>query len=163
MNTHENSSENLTPKQKRTLLIMFIGAVLLATLAATPAVRLYFQSKLTAPERVILSKISGYVQSAQKKYLIFKIKEGRSLLIEIYEISENGQSQILKQKFNLEDDNDSYVMIDKNTTNLALSDVDQDGSLEIVAPSVDRNGNSRLNTFKYDADLGSFVQMTKSE
>lgn len=163
MNTQENTSEHLTKNQRRNLIVMLGIALVLAILASTPSVRLYFQSKFTAPDRIILSKVSGYIQAAQKQYLVFKVKEGHGLSIEVYEVSEKGDSQTLKQKFNLEDDSDSYVMIDKNTTNLALSDVDQDGSLEIIAPSVDRNGNSRLNTFKFDPNLNSFSPMVKSQ
>lgn len=157
-----NTQENMTYNQKIILRILLAVALILVVLAATPSVRIYFQSKFSNPERVILSKVSGYIQAAQKQYLIFKIKEGHGLLIEIYEISANGDSQTLKQRFNLDDDTDSYVMIDKNTTNLALSDVDNDDSLEIVAPSVDQNGNSRLNTFKFDPNLNSFVPLKLS-
>lgn len=165
MNTPESNNNmiSLNKNQKIILAVLAALSIILAVMAMTPSVRIYFQSKFNTPERVILSKVSGPIASANKQYLIFKIKEGGSLIVEIYEMSADGNSQSLKQKFILDDDLDAYVMIDKNTTNLALSDVDKDGSLEIVVPSVDRNGNSRLNTFKYDTDIQSFTPYTKPE
>lgn len=107
------------------------------------------------PHRVVLAKVNTFYGIEQKEYLILKIKDESGLQIEIYEMQKDG-GQLFKQKFELTQDSDAYITLDKNTTNLALSDVDKDGVMDILAPSVDRNGNLRLNTFRYNLEFNSF-------
>ena len=66
-------------------------------------------------------------------------------------------NQHLKQKFSLTDDSEAFLMINNNSVNLGLDDVDHDGTLDIIAPTVDHNGNSRLNIFKFKPELDQFV------
>ena len=65
--------------------------------------------------------------------------------------------QKLKQKFSFLDDTEAFLMMNENSENLALIDYDKDGFQDIVMPTVDKNGNSRLNIFKYNAELQQFM------
>ena len=142
--------------QKKVILIFIVTAFLFAGLTQIPEVRTKINSVFKSQQRTVLAKITGYFLPEQIQFLILKVKEGSGLQIEIYEIDSASSVQKFKQKFDLSEDVDSYVTIDKNSTNLALQDVDQDGNLDIIAPSVDRNGNLRLNTFRFNSDAKMF-------
>ncbi len=161
METTNQSSTWLS--QKKSILLFIFLAFLFAGITLIPAVRSKLQALLNTQQRVVLAKISGYFSVEQSQYLILKVKDATGLQIEIYEQSAELNSQIFKQKFDLSEDSDSYVTLDKNSTNLALQDVDQDGNMDIVAPSVDRNGNLRLNTFRFNSESKLFEPYTKQE
>lgn len=137
------------------VIILLAIAVLAAVVSSFPKVQNQVKEFLFKPNRLVLAKINTYYGIEQKEYLILKIKDESGLQIEIYEMQGNS-GQIFKQKFELTQDSDAYITLDKNTTNLALSDVDKDGVLDILAPSVDRNGNLRLNAFRFNLEFNSF-------
>ena len=147
--------------QKKSILFFTFASLFFAGITLIPSVRSHLQSLLQTQQRVVLAKTSGYFSADQNQLLILKVKDQSGLQIEIYETLQNSNTQKFKQKFELTEDADSYVTLDKNSTNLALQDVDQDGHLDIIAPSVDRNGNLRLNTFRYNADTKLFEPYVK--
>lgn len=149
--------------QKKTILFFICLSFLLTGITLIPTIRSKLQLFLNDQQRVVLAKITGYFSSEQNQFLILKVKDTTGLQIEIYEQFSGSSSQTFKQKFDLSQDSDSYVTLDKNSTNLALQDVDQDGHLDIVAPSVDRNGNLRLNTFRYNLESKLFEPFIKQE
>lgn len=160
----ETTKESATwLSQKKTILFFVCLSFLLTGITLIPSVRRQLQLFFNDQHRVVLAKISGYFSSEQNQFLILKVKDAAGLQIEIYEQSTEPNSQTFKQKFDLSEDSDSYVTLDKNSTNLALQDVDQDGNLDIVAPSVDRNGNLRLNTFRYNSETKLFEPFIKQE
>lgn len=110
--------------------------------------------------RQILAKI--FAEFTHKKFVIFKIKTESGIDIEIFE-KDVENTQHFKQKFSLTEDSEAFLMINNNSVNLALDDVDHDGVLDIIAPTVDRGGNSRLNIFKFNAELNQFVPLVSQE
>lgn len=153
MNTIENSDK---VRQKIIIFTFIVIAILVAGLTLVPSIRTYLNLATNSSNRTLLAKITGFFSVDQNQLLILKIKTPTGLQIEIFEVDPKTSSQTFKQKFDLIEDKEAYVTIDKNSTNLALQDVDHDGNLDIVAPSVDRNGNLRLNTFRYNPDLKMF-------
>jgi len=137
------------------IVILVVLAIVAAVLSSLPAVQNQARSLFTKAPRLILAKINAFYGVEQIEFLILKIKDSDGIQIEIYEVIDKNK-QTFKQKFELTQDSDAYITLDKNTTNLALSDVDKDGQLDILAPSVDRNGNLRLNTFRFNVELGLF-------
>ena len=156
-------TENPVEKPPRTKLILtLVGLALVgAVLSSIPAVQNQVRQLLTSSDRVILARVNAYLGADQKEFLILKIKDNSGLLLEIYEIRKEDSKQIFKQNFLLSQDSEAYITLDKNTTNLALSDVDKDGQPDILAPSVDRNGNLRLNTVRYNHDLEQFEVLSE--
>lgn len=142
--------------QIKVILAFVVLALAFAGITQVPEVREKINAALKPQQRNVLAKITGYFSLDQNQMLILKVKDASGLQIEIYEIDPTSSLQKFKQKFDLSEDADSYVTLDKNSTNLALQDVDQDGNLDIIAPSVDRNGNLRLNTFRFNSDLKMF-------
>lgn len=153
MNTNEKSDK---VGQKKVIVGFILTAVFFAGLALTPSIRIHFSGALNPPKRTVLTKMSGFFSSDQIQFLILKVKNETGLQIEIFQVDDQAQTQTFKQKFDLVEDSDAFVTLDKNSTSLALQDVDHDGNLDIVAPSVDRNGNLRLNTFRFNSDLKLF-------
>ena len=158
------ASPEITHEKKSSRIALILGAVALALAVASSltSVQTVFKSLLNKSDRQILAKITGYYGLEQNEYLILKIKDSAGLQIEIYTKDKTTSQQTFKQKFELTQDTDAYITLDKNTTNLALSDVDKDGQLDILAPSVDRNGNLRLNSYRFNSELNSFEPMQES-
>jgi maltose-binding protein MalE len=141
---------------KKWVFFFLAAALSVAVLSSLTSVQKKLSPFFENSSRNVLAKVSTFYGLDQYQILILKVKDNQGIQIEIYEIDAKTSAQILKQKFDLSQDSDAYVTIDKNSTNLALSDVDKDGQLDILAPSVDRNGNLRLNTFRYNSDLKNF-------
>lgn len=158
MTTAENTTEN---KKPLLIGILLAAAALIAVLSALPSVQSKVRAVLNSEQRHVLAKINAYYGVDQQKYLVLKIRDAYGISVEIYHESANGP-QVLKQKFEMLNDSDAFITLDKNSTGLALSDADEDGQLDIIAPSVDRNGNLRLNTFSYNNELGVFEQLLES-
>ncbi|MGZ3692562.1 MAG: hypothetical protein ACXVAX_13720 [Pseudobdellovibrio sp.] len=158
------TTEEVKHERKINRMAFILGAVALALAVASSltSVQNVFKSIVSKSDRQILAKITGYYGLDQTEYLILKIKDSAGLQIEIYTIDKETSQQTFKQKFELTQDTDAYITLDKNTTNLALSDVDKDGQLDILAPSVDRNGNLRLNSYRFNSELNSFEPMQES-
>lgn len=153
MNTNEKSDK---VGQKKIIFGFIAIAVFFVALTLVPSIRTALTAFVNPPNRTVLAKLTGYFSSEQLQFLILKVKNSSGLQIEIFEIDPKTSTQVFKQKFDLSEDSDAYVTLDKNSINLALQDVDHDGNLDIVAPSVDRNGNLRLNTFRFNSELKMF-------
>ena len=151
------ATEKINPaSQKKVIAFFILLAIAFTALTQVPVVRSSLNSLLKNQQRHVLAKLTGFFSNDQIEMLILKVQDPAGLQIEIYEVDRKLDTQTFKQKFDLSEDADSYVTIDKNSTNLALQDVDQDGVLDIIAPSVDRNGNLRLNTFRFNSELKMF-------
>jgi hypothetical protein len=156
MNTADNSTEI---KKTPYIVILLILALVVAVLSSIPSLQNRIKHFFTSDNRIVLAKINAFIGLEQTDYLILKIKDAYGIHIEIYE--SKSDKPVFKQKFELLQDSDAYININKNSTNLALSDVDEDGQLDIIAPSVDRNGNLRLNTFRYNHELHQFEPISQ--
>lgn len=153
MNTNEKSDK---VGQKKIIFGFITVAVFFVALTLVPSVRTALTTLINPPNRTVLAKLTGYFSAEQLQFLVLKVKSSSGLQIEIFEVDPKTSIQVFKQKFDLSEDSDAYVTLDKNSTSLALQDVDHDGNLDIVAPSVDRNGNLRLNTFRFNPELKMF-------
>lgn len=141
---------------------MAIVAIIFAVISSSQGVREYLSRfSENSRSRTILAKIFTNYNSSQ--FVIFKIRTESGVDIEIYEKDPTTFAEKLKQKFSFIDDKDAFLMVDGNSVSLALSDVDKNGVMDIVAPTVDQYGLSRLNVFKYDQDLNQFSQTVATE
>lgn len=147
---------------KKWVFLFLIAAIVIAVLSSLSGVQKKLSPLLDAQSRKVLAKTNSFYGVEQDQFLVLKIKDSEGIHIEVFQIEKATSAQTFKQKFDLFQDSDAYVTIDKNSTNLALSDVDKDGQLDILAPTVDRNGNLRLNTFRYNIDLKMFEPYLES-
>lgn len=110
-------------------------------------------------ERTILAKLSFPLEN--KNYLVFKIKTEIGLQIEIFE-NVGEENQKLKQKFEFLDEKEAFLMVNSNAENLFTVDYDKNGSDEIIVPTIDKQGLSRLIIISYVQNLDQF-QLSYSE
>ncbi len=149
------------------MVTMIILSIAAAVLSSSQNLRAYFnQFSEDSSQRAILAKIFTNYDGSQ--FIIFKIRTAVGIEIEIYEKTINASNpssslQRLKQRFVLLDDKDAYLMIEGNSVSLALTDIDKNGVLDIVAPTVDSYGSSRLNVFKYDSTSQQFFQTVATD
>ena len=150
--------KNTTDKKTSTVFTVAIVllCLLFAILSSLTSVRQMLISRKS--ERTVLAKV--FAQYNQKNFVIIKIKTESGLDLEVFEKESENNQQKLKQKFSLNDDSDAYLMVKNDSINLGLFDVNKDGQLDIICPSVDRLGNSRLNIFEYSKELNQFMPVT---
>ncbi len=143
--------------EKSISIPLLIGALVISLIFAVgssmTSVRRIFDSN--TEERKILAKV--FTEYNGKAFVVFKIKTNAGIEIEIYEKDLANNNQQFKQRFPLSDDVEAYLMVNNNSMNLGLVDVNNDGQMDVIAPTVDKNGNSRLNVFQFNSDLNSFV------
>jgi hypothetical protein len=156
-----DSNKNTASSKKNygLIILLAVAAIIFAVLSTQSKVRELFNSE-KIQTREILAKI--FTEFSNQKFVIFKIKTESGIDIEIFE-KDIQNNPHLKQKFSLTDDSEAFLMINGNSVNLGLNDVDHDGIVEIIAPTVDHAGNSRLNIFKYNAELSQFVPVQSQE
>lgn len=148
--------------EKSISIPLLVGALVISLIFAVgssmTSVRKIFTP--TTEERKILAK--AFAQYQEKMFVIFKIKTNTGIELEIYLKDPNTNNQIFKQRFPLNDDSEAYLMVNNNSMNLGLVDVNTDGQMDIIAPTVDKSGNSRLNVFQFNSELDSFVPYVES-
>lgn len=126
--------------------------------AVVPSLRGRVKDAFLNTERKILSKVDGSLSKEGPKIVVLKIRSGNSLLLEVYDDTPEGLT--IMARLPLYETRDGFVLLQGSATNLALSDVDKDGTLEIVAPTYDDQMIPRLNVFRYNPATKSFDRAT---
>ena len=84
-----------------------------------------------------------------------KVKTSKGLFVQVYEKVTDGVSKSLAN-IRLPDNTDGYFHYRGQATNLALEDIDGDGTAEILAPSFDANQVAHLNVYTYNPATEQF-------
>ena len=137
----------------RAILIGLCMTFLLA--AVHPALREPLRSWYFAPFRKVLSTVQGDVFGNKSDVLVVKVESELGLSLEILGTPKDGQRPLL-EVIPLPDRRDGYFHFRGEAANLALYDLNGDGSLEIFAPSFDELMIPHLNVFRYNASQGRF-------
>lgn len=157
---------NGDPKLKNSELLLMttlaILAMALITIAVVPQLRLMVKNKLFGFNREIIAKVEGDITPTGPHVTVLKIKTHSSLFLEIFTPNEDKELTLLT-KIPLYETRDGHFFIKGNATNLALTDVDNDGQLDIVAPTYDEQMVPRLNIFRYNKETQSFDRVTAPE
>lgn len=139
--------------------VLALIAMGLITIAVIPSLRTSVKDFFADSQREILAKVSGHMSESSPQITVLKIKSKNTISLEIYTQDENG-SLVLMSKIPLFDTRDGHVLVQGNATNLAITDMDKDGTLEIVAPTYNDQMVPRLNVFKYNPSTKSFDRAT---
>jgi hypothetical protein len=151
-----NSQESTFHKKEIILMsILAVLAMILLTVAIIPSFRNSVKEIFSSSERVILAKVSGNITVDGPRVTVLKIRSKDSLSLEVFS-DDPGQENTLIAKIPLFETKDAYFVVNGNATNLALSDVDNDETVEIVAPTYNEQMVPRLNIFKYNRASKSF-------
>lgn len=110
-------------------------------------------------ERTVLATIETEKLKGPHPFKILKIKEGPKIWLEIYYQMPNDKNKTtseLHTRLDLRGEFDGHVLIMERATNLAISNIDRDNELEILAPTYSRGMTPILNIYKYDPILEEF-------
>lgn len=151
-------------KKAEVILIaaLAVVAMTLVAVAVIPSLRAKAKNIFSKSEREVIAKVSGKLGPEGPAVTVLKIKERSALSLEVFTQNEEG-SLIPLSKIPLFEAKDGHFLLQGNATNLALTDVDKDGFLEIVAPTYDEQMVPRLNIFKFNFTTKSFDRVTAPE
>ena len=156
----ENSANGKPYKIMQISLLVILLATLLVALI--PTWRERAQNLLRGRERLILAKSQAQVSPQGIFITVIKIKTKDGLVVEIYKSQDINQSMEFWLQFSLEGNQDSFFNYHNQASNLVLTDVDEDGFLDIMAPTYDEQQQARMNIFRYDEALATFVRMERN-
>lgn len=159
MGMEENSANGKPYKIMQISLLVLLILTLLVALV--PPWRERAQNLLWPRERLILAKSQGQVNPEGIFVTVIKIKTKQGLFIEIYKSQNINQSMDFWMQFPLEGTQDSFFNYHNQASNLVLTDVDNDGFLDIIAPTYDEQQQARMNIFRYDNTLSTFIRMER--
>lgn len=151
---------------KKTEIILMatlaVVAMTLVTVAVLPPLRSKVKEAFSSDGREVLAKISGKIGPNGPHITVLKIKSGSVLSLEVYSQDDDGNLTLMT-KLPLFEARDGHFLLQGNATNLALTDVDKNGTLEIVAPTYDEQMIPRLNIFRYNPDSKAFDRASAPE
>ncbi len=155
----ENSANS---KPYRIMQISFMALLLITlVIALVPSWREQAQNILWPRERLILAKSQAQINPNGIFVTVVKIKTKMGLFIEIYKSKNVNESMEFWIQFPLEGTQDSFFNFHSQASNLVLTDVDSDGFLDIMAPTYDEQQQARMNIFRFDETLGTFIRMER--
>jgi hypothetical protein len=131
----------------------------LAVLTLMPSSREFIRSVVVSNSRSILAKAEADITGQGMKVIVIKVETADSLALEIFEYEADSQKLKFSKRIILPEKRDAYFNFRGNATNLVMTDVDGDGTLEIVAPTFDENLIPRLNVYKYDPERHDFIRL----
>jgi len=134
-------------------------SICLAALTLIPASRDFIQSVIVSNSRTILAKAEADLTGQGMKVVVIKVHTSDTMALEIFENEgDTGKLNFVK-RIVLPEKRDAYFNFRGNATNLVITDVDGDGTLEIVAPTFDENLIPRLNVYKFDPERHDFIRL----
>lgn len=162
--TNENALQNLSELQKRKLFLVSFPAlclisVLLIVMSFIPETRELVRNLIVSQSRIILAKAEATLPSGAGKIAIIKVQTADSLAIEVFESEPEGRGTVFIKRIVLPEIRDAYFNFHDQTTNLAISDLDGDGQLEILVPTFDQDLVPRLNVYRYDVDTKDLLKL----
>ena len=140
-------------------IALFLFAVAFAVFSSLSSVRTSVL-QLIYPEQRVLAKINFTI--AEKSFTVFKFSKPDAIQIEIYEKIEKNQDKLL-QSFSFKGDSNALLQVKDVPVSLGVSESRTTGELELFAPTFDKSGNSRLNSFRYDVALNQFIQISSED
>lgn len=150
-------------KQKLFIGVLVFAAVSLVTISSIPPWRQAARNVFLSNKREILATVTTQLTMKEETYTILKIKQRDQIFVEVYKQTDPQAESVFLTRINLTDHRDAFFTFRGQATNLAVSDVDQDGVQEILIPAYDQNMTARLNIYKYDVKTGTFNRMASNE
>lgn len=111
----------------------------------------------------VLAIAYGTLTGDHRKQKVVKILSQNKIYLEIYDATESPSSPNRLQKILLPDSLDTQVDFRGNLTRLIIADINQDGQVDIVAPTMDGQMVPHLNAYAYDKNLESFEPVPQAQ
>jgi hypothetical protein len=157
-------SEKLTAKQLGILIgrtTLMAVCLLMMFAALHPETRVFVRTLLSNSEqRQVISTAQANLAGDSRVFTVAKVKAAGVLSLEIFENYGNGQQKLV-EKIQLADSRDGYFDFNGHASNLALSDINNDGRPEILAPTFDNNLVGHLNIYGFDSESNAFQKIVR--
>lgn len=155
---------SLSTLQKTRLFIVSFStltllALALAILTFLSPSRELIRELIMMNSRIVLAKADADLTGKGTQVSIIKVQSADTLALEVFETNGHGQKLQFRKRIILPEKKDAYFNFRGNTSNLVIADVDDDGILEIIAPTFDENLIPRLNVYKFDPESLNFFRM----
>lgn len=128
-----------------------IFSLALIFIVLSPELRIQARSLIVPKDRIILAVAKSVLLEAGEELQVLKVKTDEGLFIEVY--GQENKNNIVTQKLissaQLPDKKDGYFTFNGQVTNLAIDDIDNDKTKEILVTSYDENLVAHLNVYKY--------------
>lgn len=131
-------------------------ALLVMVLAMIPSVREEIRTLWVYPKRSVLAKAEGDFTGKGDRATVIKVQTPETLAVEVYFNNGPQDDRLDMRRLILPDRRDGYFDFRGEATNLVLTDIDDNGVLEILAPAYDENLIPRLHVYDFDTDLRVF-------
>lgn len=128
---------------------------------AIPDVRKKTMTFFESEKRVILAKASADFTGEGLRFTVMKIAYKNDILVEIFPYGDWQEEKTLLDRHQIANSKDAHFNFQGNSTNLVLTDIDNDAILEILVPTYDWQQNPRLNVFKLREDHNGFDLSTQ--
>ncbi|MGE0525570.1 MAG: hypothetical protein AB7G93_02735 [Bdellovibrionales bacterium] len=145
----------MTTKRWILFSVFLLLAAILVAAVLTPDVRARVQALLFKPEREILATAEGDVLNDGTAVKVLKIRDSQGIFVEVLRMAADGSSSLVDRVV-LPDKHDGLFNFQGHVTRLAIADVDQDGRMEVLAPTFDRQLVPHLNVFRYNPQSNRF-------
>lgn len=135
---------------------------LLASLSLflSPSLQKRIHNSLYPPQRVVLASLETDLNVQGLKYKVVKIKAGKEIWVEIYDLLKQ-DSQVISFKVNAKADGQMFV--NNKTSPLFASDLNGDKVMEIIAPAFGLEFQPQIHAFQLDPTDGSFSKISNEK
>lgn len=145
--------------RKIALSFLLIIAVTLIAIAAFPSLRERVQFAFAPVGNEVLATVQGNLLNDGTIVKVVKYKSTQGVFVEIHKLEDEGQT-VLIDRILLPDKHDGLFTFQGQVTRLAIADVDNDGSQELLAPTFDNQLVPHLNVFRYNPVTKHFELFT---
>lgn len=140
-------------------LLISVSFLLAAFTVYSPS-RDFIRENIVKHSRQILAKADADLTGKGDWVTVVKVQTSDTLALEIYRIDPQHTTSEFLKRIVLPDRRDGYFIFHGNATNLAITDVDGDHVLDIIAPTFDESLVPRLNVYRYDPEIKDFIKFS---
>lgn len=142
-------------KLKRIILLAVPALVAIALVAATaiPGAREKIQRYFTAVGQEVLATAEGDVFNDGTSGKVIKYRSREGIYVEVLRVDNKGTPTTVDRVL-LPDKHDGLFNYQGHVTRLAIADIDNDGKMELLAPTFDNQLVPHLNVFRYNPAIG---------
>jgi hypothetical protein len=132
-----------------------VVALVLLIAVLVPTLREKAQSLFSRNGHEILATAEGDVLNDGTNCKVIKFRSGEGIYVEILKVQPNGDTSVV-DKILLPDKHDGLFNYQGHVTRLAIADIDNDGKLELLAPTFDAQLVPHLNVFQFNPLMKRF-------
>ena len=145
----ENAENKNDLYLKISTVVMGALAVAAIVTLCIPSTRASLRAHILKPARQVLSIANGNLLHDGSFVKVVKYKTPEGILIEVLSAEDTG-SRSLVDRIPIVGEHDGFFDFYGEASQLAIMDVDEDGKMELVAPTFDSNLVAHLNIYKYN-------------